>query len=97
MWPEIQGKTYAKAILILFLEFGSGRRAKLALAHLQAGNGEGRFLLKETIHVRRQETEKGITTMPLLKQIAARLPNRWQTELKRIHFRRQIKKGIFDG
>jgi FkbM family methyltransferase len=33
--------------------------------------------------------------MLLLKQIAARLPNRWQTELKRIHFRRQIKKGNF--
>lgn len=33
--------------------------------------------------------------MPLLKQIAAQLPNRWQTELKRIHFRRQISKGTF--
>ena len=33
--------------------------------------------------------------MPLLKQIAARLPNRWQTELKRIYFGRQIGKGIF--
>lgn len=33
--------------------------------------------------------------MSLLKQIAARLPNRWQTELKRIHFARQISKGTF--
>ena len=33
--------------------------------------------------------------MPLLKQIAARLPNRWQTELKRIYFGRQIRKGFF--
>jgi FkbM family methyltransferase len=33
--------------------------------------------------------------MPLLKHIAARLPNRWQTELKRIYFGRQIGKGIF--
>ena len=33
--------------------------------------------------------------MPLLKQIAARLPHRWQTELKRIYFRRQISKGTF--
>lgn len=33
--------------------------------------------------------------MQLLKNIAARLPNRWQTELKRIHFERQIKNGDF--
>ena len=33
--------------------------------------------------------------MLLLKQIAARLPNRWQTELKRIHFGRQVNKGTF--
>ena len=33
--------------------------------------------------------------MQLLKNIAARLPNRWQTELKRIHFERQIKRGNF--
>jgi FkbM family methyltransferase len=33
--------------------------------------------------------------MLLLKQIAARLPNRWQNELKRIHFGRQISKGTF--
>lgn len=33
--------------------------------------------------------------MRLLKQIAARLPNQWQTELKRIHFWRQINKGTF--
>jgi FkbM family methyltransferase len=33
--------------------------------------------------------------MPLLKQLAARLPHRWQTELKRIHVARQIKKGSF--
>ncbi len=31
----------------------------------------------------------------MLKQIAARLPNQWQTGLKRIHFRRQIRKGVF--
>lgn len=39
--------------------------------------------------------KKENTTMPLLKQIAARLPIRWQTELKRIYFGRQIRKGIF--
>lgn len=33
--------------------------------------------------------------MQLLKYIVARFPNRWQTELKRIHFGRQIKKGCF--
>jgi len=33
--------------------------------------------------------------MTLLKKIAARLSNRWQTELKRIYFGRQIRKGIF--
>lgn len=33
--------------------------------------------------------------MQLLKKLAARLPQRWQAELKRVHFRRQIKKGIF--
>ena len=33
--------------------------------------------------------------MRLLKRIAARLPNRWQSELKRIYFRRQIIKGTF--
>ncbi len=33
--------------------------------------------------------------MPLLKQIAARLPHQWQTELKRIYFRRQINQGTF--
>ncbi|MEA1898940.1 MAG: FkbM family methyltransferase [Bacteroidota bacterium] len=31
----------------------------------------------------------------MLKQVAARLPDRWQTGLKRIHFRRQINKGTF--
>ena len=31
----------------------------------------------------------------MLKQIIAQLPNRWQTGLKRIHFRRQISKGTF--
>ncbi len=34
--------------------------------------------------------------MALLKRFAARLPNRWQSELKRIHFGRQIRKGTFD-
>lgn len=33
--------------------------------------------------------------MSLLKRIAAQLPNRWQTELKRIYFGRQIRKGSF--
>ena len=31
----------------------------------------------------------------MLKRIAARLPSRWQTELKRIHFARQINRGAF--
>jgi FkbM family methyltransferase len=30
-----------------------------------------------------------------LKRIAARLPERWQAELKRLHFRRQIRRGAF--
>ena len=33
--------------------------------------------------------------MPLLKQLVARFPHRWQTELKRIHFGRQIKNNSF--
>lgn len=33
--------------------------------------------------------------MSLLKKIAAKMPHRWQTEFKRIHFSRQIKKGSF--
>ena len=33
--------------------------------------------------------------MPLLKRIAARLPERWQTELKQLYFGRQILKGTF--
>ena len=33
--------------------------------------------------------------MLMLKKIAAKLPNRWQTELKRIYFKRQINKGTF--
>jgi len=33
--------------------------------------------------------------MLLLKQIAARLPHQWQTELKRIYFGKQISKGTF--
>jgi len=33
--------------------------------------------------------------MPPFKKIAARLPSRWQDELKRIHFWRQICKGTF--
>lgn len=33
--------------------------------------------------------------MPLLKQISARLPHRWQTELKRLHFARQISQDRF--
>ena len=38
--------------------------------------------------------EKYIPTL-LLKKLAARLPHRWQTELKLIHYRRQINKGNF--
>jgi FkbM family methyltransferase len=33
--------------------------------------------------------------MQLLKRIAARLPDRWQLELKRLHFGRQIGRGTF--
>lgn len=33
--------------------------------------------------------------MALLKQIAAQLPHRWQTELKRSHYRREIQKHRF--
>lgn len=33
--------------------------------------------------------------MQIYKQLAARLPYRWQTELRRIHYKRQINKGIF--
>lgn len=33
--------------------------------------------------------------MPLLKRIAARLPVRWQAEMKRLHFRQQIRQGRF--
>ena len=33
--------------------------------------------------------------MQLLKRIAARLPHRYQQELKRLHFGRQIRKGLF--
>ena len=33
--------------------------------------------------------------MTLAKQIAARLPGRWQMELKRIRYARQIRKGTF--
>lgn len=35
--------------------------------------------------------------MTMLKRIAARLPNRWLSELKRIHFGRQIAKGTFES
>jgi FkbM family methyltransferase len=34
--------------------------------------------------------------MTLAKRVAARLPDRWQSELKRIHFGRQIRKGTFE-
>lgn len=33
--------------------------------------------------------------MPILKFFAAHLSERWQTELKRLHFGKQIKKGTF--
>ena len=33
--------------------------------------------------------------MTIFKRAAARLPERWQTELKRIHFSKQITKGTF--
>ncbi|RWX47171.1 methyltransferase, FkbM family [Candidatus Electrothrix aarhusensis] len=38
---------------------------------------------------------KKVIFMPILKQLAAHLPNRWQTEIKRNYFGRQIKKGTF--
>jgi len=38
--------------------------------------------------------ERGVQ-MSLFKKIAAQLPSRWQAELKRIYFRRQINKGTF--
>ena len=34
--------------------------------------------------------------MTILKKIAAKLPDRWQSELKRIHFGRQIKSNSFE-
>ena len=33
--------------------------------------------------------------MKLMKTVASQLPERWQTELKRLFFKRQIKKGTF--
>src|SRR6266581_7664130 len=33
--------------------------------------------------------------MKLVKRIAATLPPLWQNELKRIHFRRQMRRGTF--
>jgi len=33
--------------------------------------------------------------MSIMRQIAARLPRHWQNELKRIHYRRQIRRGTF--
>lgn len=48
------------------------------------------------VAVGRQKPQKGSPAMPLLKQLAARLPHQWQTELKRIHFGRQINKGGFE-
>jgi FkbM family methyltransferase len=33
--------------------------------------------------------------MRLLHRVAARLPDRWQSELRRIHFRRRIRQGTF--
>ena len=33
--------------------------------------------------------------MQIIKKLAAQLPHSWQTELKRIHFGRQIRKGRF--
>ena len=33
--------------------------------------------------------------MSIFKKLAARLPHRWKTELKRIHFARQIQRNIF--
>lgn len=34
--------------------------------------------------------------MTIAKRVAAKLPDRWQGELKRIHFGRQIRKGTFE-
>ena len=33
--------------------------------------------------------------LKIVKRLAARLPQQWQTELKRIRFKRQIKKNVF--
>ncbi len=35
------------------------------------------------------------SVMTILKRMVARLPERWQSELKRMHFRRQILRGRF--
>lgn len=48
-----------------------------------------------TLWLDNKKTEKGAPTMSLLKKIAARLPDRWQTELKRIYFGKQIRNGTF--
>jgi FkbM family methyltransferase len=53
------------------------------------------YLARTGYQLVEREKREGEPTMELLKQIAAKLPNRWQTELKRIHFGRQINKGNF--
>lgn len=40
-------------------------------------------------------TAEGATMADFLKRIAARLPGPWQLELKRLHFRRQLRRGEF--
>lgn len=35
------------------------------------------------------------TAMHVFRKVAARLPNYWQSELKRIHYRRRIRRGTF--
>ena len=36
-----------------------------------------------------------VATTQVLKRILARLPDRWQTELRRLHYGREIQQGIF--
>jgi FkbM family methyltransferase len=51
------------------------------------------ILFKQNKH--KATNNKRISTMQRLKQIAATLPDRLQTELKRMHYALQIKKGTF--
>lgn len=52
-------------------------------------------IFPSTIPEEKCARQEGLHIMKLLKQIVARLPNRWQTELKRLYFARQISNGTF--